>query len=244
MKRTIFIIFFTLLTFSLSYSQPKNEVRAAWVTTAYGLDWPRTRSTSTEKMQRQQSDLLKILDKLKAANFNTVLFQVRSRGDVYYRSQIEPMSIYLTDKLNGDPGYDPLTFAVDECHKRGMECIAWMVSIPLGSRRHVASLGKYSALRHTHGGIVTGYKSEYYLNPANPETKVYLMDIVREIATNYDVDGFVFDYLRYPEYAAASFDKAEYNKYAEGRPWLNGVATILPRLFVISIMASRLSSHG
>ena len=155
-----FIIFFSLFfLFTGTFAQPKYEVRAAWLTTAYGLDWPRTRATSPEKMRKQKADLLIILDKLKAANFNTVLFQARSRDDVFYYSKYEPMNQYMTDKIAGDPGYDPLAFVVDECHKRGMECYAWVVAIPLGSRKHVAALGKRSALYHT-SGICTPYKTE------------------------------------------------------------------------------------
>lgn len=217
-KKTLYIFIFIYIPFCALCAQPKYEVRAAWLTTAYGLDWPRfTRANTPEKMRKQKSDLLNILDKLQAAHFNTVLFQARSRGDVFYRSAIEPMCYVLTDKLNGDPGYDPLAFVVDECHKRGMECYAWIVTIPLGSKRHVTSLGRYSPLYHTQGGICTPYKTEYFLNPANPNTKVYLMDIAREITEKYDIDGFVFDYLRYPEYASNFPDQVFFQKNANGR---------------------------
>jgi uncharacterized lipoprotein YddW (UPF0748 family) len=218
MNKSFLIILSLLFPFTITYAQPKYEVRAAWVTTAYGLDWPRTKATSNESMRKQQTELIRILDKLKAANFNTVLFQTRSRDDVYYRSKIEPMAAVLTGKVNGDPGYDPLQFAIDESHKRGMECIAWIVSIPLGSKSHVKSFGKLSALYHTHDGICIPYRTDYFLNPSNPSTKDYLMDIVREITTGYDIDGIVFDYLRYPENAVNFFpDKKEYDKYGNGR---------------------------
>lgn len=217
MKRASIILFLSLFTYYFAAAQPKHEVRAAWLATAYGLDWPRTRANTLEKMRKQQADLLTILDKLKAANFNTVLFQARSRDDVYYYSKIEPMSQWMTDKIAGDPGYDPLDFAVKECHKRGMECYAWVVAIPLGSKRHVAALGKRSALYHT-SGICTPFKTEYFLNPAKPDTKMYLMDLCREMAENYDIDGFVFDYLRYPEYCGERFpDMNEYRKNGNGK---------------------------
>lgn len=105
-------------------------MRAAWITAVYGLDWPRAKATSAAGIRKQQEELVEILDKLKAANFNTILFQTRTRGDVLYRSDIEPFNSILTGKVGQDPGYDPLAFAVEECHKRGMECHAWMVSIP------------------------------------------------------------------------------------------------------------------
>ncbi len=99
------------------------------LTALYGLDWPRTRAVSPQSIRKQKEELVDILDKLKAANFNTVLFQTRTRGDVLYPSSIEPFNSILTGKSDGNPGYDPLAFAIEECHKRGMECHAWMVTI-------------------------------------------------------------------------------------------------------------------
>ena len=123
-----------LLLLAPAKAQPKYEVRAAWVTAVYGLDWPRTKATTPTAIRRQQEELTDILDKLKAANFNTILFQTRTRGDVLYHSSIEPYNSILTGKVDGDPGYDPLAFAVRECHKRGMECHAWMVAILWGTK--------------------------------------------------------------------------------------------------------------
>ena len=200
------------------YAQsPKHEVRAAWVTAVYGLDWPSTQATTPAQAEQQKAELLEILDRLKAANFNTVLFQTRTRGDVLYRSDIEPYNAILTGKTGRDPGYDPLAFAVEECHKRGMECHAWMVTIPLGGRKHVASLGKQSVTRRK-PEICVPYKREYFLNPGHPQTKVYLMSLVREVVERYDVDGVHFDYLRYPERASSRFpDRYYYRKYGNGR---------------------------
>lgn len=242
MKKVLICLILLFLPIYYSYSQPKYEVRAAWVTTAYGLDWPKTKATSPENMRKQQTEMILLLDKLKAANFNTVILQVRSRGDVFYRSKIEPFCDVLTGKINGDPGYDPLEFTVRECHKRGMECQAWIVSLPLGSKRHVASLGKYNALHHTHG-ICVPFKTEYFLNAGNPDTKSYLMDIVREIINNYDVDGLIFDYLRYPEYCGNNYpDKADYAKYKNGRSlveWRRDNITDIVRYLYNNVKASK-----
>ena len=112
----------------------------------------------------------------------------------FYRSDIEPFNSILTGKTGGDPGYDPLAFAIEECHKRGMECHAWMVTIPLGNRKHVAALGKESVTKKKRA-ICVPYKREYFLNPGHPQTKEYLMSLVREVVERYDVDG---DTLRLP----------------------------------------------
>ena len=77
---------------------PKKEVRAVWLTTIYGLDWPRNRATDANSRRAHQADLCRILDRLSEANFNTVFFQVRLRGDVLYRSAIEPFAKILTER--------------------------------------------------------------------------------------------------------------------------------------------------
>ena len=213
----LLIVFSFLILFNLSAQPvPKYEVRAAWITAVYGLDWPRTKATTPASIQKQKEELVEILDKLKEANFNTVLFQARTRGDVLYKSDIEPYNSVLTGKSGKDPGYDPLAFAVEECHKRGMECHAWMVTIPLGGRKHVASLGKQSVTRRQ-PKICVPYKREYFLNPGNPKTKEYLMSLVKEVVERYDVDGVHFDYLRYPERAFRFPDSYDYRKYGNGR---------------------------
>ena len=213
----LLIVFSFLILFNLSAQPaPKYEVRAAWITAVYGLDWPRTKATTPASIQKQKEELVETLDKLKEANFNTVLFQARTRGDVLYKSDIEPYNSILTGKSGKAPVSDPLVFAVEECHKRGMECHAWMVTIPLGGRKHVASLGKQSVTRRQ-PKICVPYKREYFLNPGNPKTKEYLMSLVKEVVERYDVDGVHFDYLRYPERAFRFPDSYDYRKYGNGR---------------------------
>lgn len=239
-------IIFLLLSLSLllplrGSAQPKHEVRAAWITAVYGLDWPQTKATSPQKVKQQQKELTDILDKLQEANFNTVLFQARTRGDVLYSSKIEPYNSILTGHSGGDPGYDPLAFAVEECHKRGMECHAWMVTIPLGGRRHVASLGK-SSVTKKYPNICTPYKSEYFLNPGEPATKDYLMGLVNEVISRYDVDGVHFDYLRYPENALRFNDSRQFRKYGRGRSlqdWRRNNITEIVRFIYRGVKAQK-----
>jgi uncharacterized lipoprotein YddW (UPF0748 family) len=215
MNRLLTLLFLLVIS-SVAGAQPKYEVRAAWITAAYGLDWPRSKATTREGVRRQQQELERILDCLKEANFNTVIFQTRMRGDVSYRSEIEPYSSVFTGTVGGSPGYDPLAFAVSECHKRGMECHAWMVAVPLGGKKHVESLGKMSVTKRKRD-ICVAYKNEYFLNPGNPATKEYLMRLVSEVVSRYDVDGVQFDYLRYPERAVKFPDDNEYRRYGKGR---------------------------
>lgn len=111
---------------------PKYEVRAVWLTTIGGLDWPHSYAQTETSIIKQKKELIDILDKLKKANINTILFQTRIRGTVIYPSSIEPWDGCCSGFPGKSPGYDPLEFAIAECHKRGMELHAWIVTIPVG----------------------------------------------------------------------------------------------------------------
>ena len=168
------------------------------ITTLGGLDWPSQKATSPAGIERQKKELCNILDKLQEANFNTVLFQTRLRGDVIYPSALECFAESLTGHTGQNPGYDPLKFAIEECHRRGMEIHAWMVAIPIGNKRQVGLQGKQSVVRK-HPELCKQFRGSWYLDPGNPGTAGYLSLMVREIVANYDIDGIHLYYIRYPE---------------------------------------------
>ncbi|WP_462340802.1 glycoside hydrolase family 10 protein, partial [Paraprevotella clara] len=128
-------------------SSPKRETRAVWLTTFSSLDWPKNKATSPVGIKAQQDELCRILDRLKEVNINTVLLQTRVRGSVIYPSAIEPWDGCLTGTPGRAPGYDPLAFAVRECHKRGMELHAWLVAIPCFKVSAATRMGNRSVLK-------------------------------------------------------------------------------------------------
>ena len=208
------IFLWTTLPF---HAHEKYEVRATWITTLGGLDWPSYKANSPQSIKLQKEELCTILDKLKAAHFNTILFQTRLRGDVIYPSQFETFSECLTGRTGKNPGYDPLQFAIEECHKRGMDLHAWVVTIPVGSKRQVKLLGKQSIVAKR-PSICKQFNGNWYLDPGHPETVNYLSKIVREIVTRYDIDGLHFDYIRYPEHGKNFPDMSNYKRYGRKKP--------------------------
>ena len=216
MRTFLFTITIFLLTITQTVAQPKYEIRATWLTTLGGMDWPRHKATSAEGIRRQQQELCNILDRLKEANFNTVMMQTRLRGDLIYPSAIETFPEALTGKSGKNPGYDPLAFAIEECHKRGMELHAWIVTIPAGNNRQVKLLGKHSVVKK-YRQICKQHDRAWFLDPGHPKTADYLSNIVREIVTKYDVDGIHFDYIRYPENAHRFPDRDTHRKYGKGK---------------------------
>ena len=177
------------------WKMPKREVRAVWLTTIGGLDWPHSYAQNELMAGRQKQELRDILDKLQRAGINTVLFQARVRGTVVYPSQLEPWDGCLSGVPGRSPGYDPLAFAIDECHKRGMELHAWMVTIPVGKWNALGC----KTLRNKYPHLIKRIGEEGYMDPENTATATYLANFCKEITDRYDVDGIHLDYIRYPE---------------------------------------------
>ena len=100
------------------------EFRAAWVATVANIDWPSKPGLSTWDQQRE---LLTILDRSTALGLNAIIFQIRPGADAFYASPYEPWSQFLTGRQGRapEPPWDPLAFAVEQAHKRGLELHAW-----------------------------------------------------------------------------------------------------------------------
>lgn len=193
-----------------SYCQvpPKREVRAVWMTTIGGLDWPKTYAHTTRTIEKQKQELCTLLDKLRKANFNTVLLQTRIRGTVIYPSKYEPWDGCISGKPGVSPGYDPLSFAIEECHKRGMECQAWIVCIPVGKPNGVGAKN----LKQKHKELLMNIDNEIFMRPEKQGTAEYIASICREISHNYDIDGIHLDYIRYPENMKLSISRTHARK--------------------------------
>ncbi|MBQ0048649.1 MAG: family 10 glycosylhydrolase [Bacteroidales bacterium] len=197
-------------------NSPKREARAVWLTTLSGLDWPRTKATSAASRERQKAELCDILDRLQRIHVNTILLQTRVRASTIYPSQIEPWDVALTGSYGGDPGYDPLQFAIEEAHRRGMELHAWVVTMPAYKIAVAKQMGK-AALHLKHPALMKKHNDQYYLDPSQPATADYLARICEEIVSRYDVDGIHFDYIRYPEGAKGFADDDSYKRYGAGK---------------------------
>lgn len=195
---------------------PKHEVRAVWLTTLSSLDWPTAKATSEAGRRKQKEELCQLLDQLQACHINTVVLQTRIRGSVIYPSKIEPWDPCLTGQFDRDPGYDPLAFAIEETHRRGMELHAWVVTVPAFKVVNAKKMGKRS-LMSTHPELLRKHGEQYYLDPGMPGSSSYLASICREIVKGYDIDGIHFDYIRYPEQPESFPDDSTYKKYGKGQ---------------------------
>ena len=192
----------------------KKEIRAAWIATVNNLDWPATKNNA----EAQKSELISLLNLSQSLNFNAVIFHIRPNADAFYASELEPWSYFLTGEQGKNPGYDPLKFAVDEAHKRGMELHAWMNPYRIGSPS-IALAPTHVAVKNPSWMIT--FNGTRYFNPGLPEVRAHLVEVVKDIVSRYDVDAIHFDDYFYPSGAKAANpfvfdDQAAYLKYGNG----------------------------
>lgn len=173
--------------------EPKHEVRAVWLTTVNSLDWP----GSTDPDEQRES-LRGIVENLKAANFNTIYFQVRSRADAFYRSEYEPWASQLTGSFGKDPGWDPLEFLIETAHGRQMEVHAWFNTYIAWTKKEPPPRTKPLHIFYQHPEWLQQVAGEWWFDPGNPASTEYLVKVAIDLAVRYDLDGIQFDFLRYP----------------------------------------------
>ncbi len=191
------------------FGQHKREFRGAWIQAVNAQFQGMSRET-------MQSTLTYQLNELQKDGVNAIIFQVRPECDALYVSQLEPWSRFLTGVQGRNPGWDPLAWMVQECHKRGMEIHAWI-------NPYRAKTAGTKALANSHvcverPGCYFEYNGQYILNPGLPENRDYICQVAKDIITRYDVDGFHIDDYFYP-YPAAGIsipDEAQFAKYNLG----------------------------
>lgn len=231
MKKASFLILSVLLVFQGIKAAPKEEFRAVWVATVERLDWPSSSNVSSQKNQ-----LITILNTLESYHFNAIIFQVRPACDAFYDSKIEPWSNWLTgtEGKAPDPYYDPLAFVIEEAHKRGIEVHAWFN--PYRARKGNAGTS-VNHVFNTHPEWILaigskqeglGYKSlderefseskevSYILDPGKEVVRNYVLSVIVDVATRYDIDGVHMDDYFYPYSGMSNEDAATFNEENRG----------------------------
>lgn len=175
----------------------KREVRGVWLATVSQIDWPTTAGITLAVRRNQQNEMMKYLDILQEANINAVYFQARPMADAMYKSSYEPSSSFLTGTRGARLAWDPLEFVVDECHKRGMECHAW-VNPYRWARSSDPRWSTAFDKELIEKGMLISYNNNVIFNPALEATREHIVNVCREMVENYDIDGIIFDDYFYP----------------------------------------------
>ena len=173
------------------------ELRGAWVAAVSNIDWPSRSGLSTAE---QKAELIAILDRLVALRMNAVVLQVRPAADALYASEREPWSTYLTGRQGRAPSpyYDPLQFAIDEAHRRGLELHAWFNPFrafhPSGARGDTAR----THVAKTRRGLVRRYGNQLWMDPGDPEVRRRSLEVIADVVRRYDIDAVHLDDYFYP----------------------------------------------
>lgn len=187
MKKSIIFLLLGLLNIQLFADNPKHEFRATWLTN--GIDWPKS-----HRVDQQKESLCNILDIMARGNMNVACLHVRVFCDAMYQSSYEPWSSSLTGTRGGDPGYDPLAFAIEEAHKRGIELHAWVNPFRVTSS---GTLDTTDLVWKNAGQWIIKYNNSSFkgqiIDPGYPEAREYVHKVLMEIVENYDIDGILMD---------------------------------------------------
>ena len=176
------------------YAADKKDMRAVWISTVYSADYPSTINNE----DAQKEEFIEKLEQAQALGLNTVVVQVRPKGDAFYESDLNPWSAVLTGVQGVDPGYDPMAFMIRETHKRGMEFHAWMNPYRITTSGTDLSALSVDNMARKHPDWILTYNNAMYYDPANEDVQDYICDTVEEIVENYDVDAIHFDDYFYP----------------------------------------------
>jgi uncharacterized lipoprotein YddW (UPF0748 family) len=210
-------LFLTFLSFvSMAQNSPKREFRGAWITTVGNIDFPSSKTLTTDQ---QKNEFINILNQHQQSGLNAVVVQIRNNGDALYQSSLEPWSEVLTGKQGQAPNpfYDPLAFMIDEAHKRGMEFHAWFnpyravpnVNTTVLADNHIAK---------TRPDILLAFGNLRILDPGHPDSRSWVTKVVMDVVRRYDIDAVHFDdyFYPYPSTGVSFNDDSTYAKYNRG----------------------------
>ncbi|HID38933.1 MAG TPA: hypothetical protein EYP36_05410, partial [Calditrichaeota bacterium] len=192
-----FLFVFLLSVGNITIATDNSEFRAIWVVT-----WEHINSGLDA--EQNKANVRTILDNVKKANMNAVLWQVRQSGTAYYNSTYEPWGKYAG---YNNPGYDPLAYAIQEAHKRGIELHAWfnVFNVSDTVSGTIAKEHPDWICTNEDGVFMTKYRSA---SPGLQAVRDYTVNVAMEIVRNYDIDGFHLDYIRWNEYDDDDMKKA------------------------------------
>ncbi len=212
---SLLAIFFILIT-SCCYSQSKHEFRAAWVASVDNIDWPSRKGLSVDS---QKVEFINLLEMHKRNGLNAVIVQIRPATDAFYPSQYEPWSEWLNG-VQGKPPvayYDPLDFMIRETHKRGMEFHAWCNPYRAEFTLNKSSIAP-THITKIHPEWFLTYGDKRYFDPGNKEAQQFVVRVIRDVVSRYQVDAIHFDDYFYPyRIAGKEFgDSLTWVRYGKG----------------------------
>lgn len=213
MKRFIcYIIGLIIISAVMTAGNPKREFRGAWLHVIGQSQWQNKTTEQAKAYIRDQ------FDRLQQAGCNAVIFQVRPTADAVYKSELEPWSAWLTGKRGKAPSplWDPMEYAVEEAHKRGLEFHAWLNPYRVTSTAKEVLPAEHISNKYPERFF--RYNGQILFDPAYQENRDFICEVVADILDRYDVDAIHIDDYFYPYPAAGKAipDDKSYARFGNG----------------------------
>ena len=218
MKRDL-IIFVAILSLSLKGRAGEGfypSFRGAWIATVANIDWPTAEAVGdTEK---QQAEMIWLLDSLEAIGINAIIFQVRPTADALYYSELEPTSHWLTGKQGGTLSWDPLEWTIEQAHQRNMEVHVWLNPYRVNLAKTDTSEICADHIWRKHPEWFWEYNKQWYFDPGLDVTREWICTVVQDIVTRYDIQAIHMDdyFYPYPSGGKPIPDTKTFAKYPRG----------------------------
>jgi uncharacterized lipoprotein YddW (UPF0748 family) len=214
MVKYLFVFLVVLCCGVYAQVLPKYEFRAVWVATVNNIDWPSKPGLSTEQQKKEVIDILNMHSK---NGMNAIILQIRPAADAFYKSDFEPWSKYLTGVQGKAPSpfYDPLQFWIEECHKRNLEFHAWLNPFRVAQSATEPIAANHIAFKHP--DWIVNYGDKLYFDPGVPQAREFVIKVVTDIVSRYDIDAIHFDDYFYPYPLKEDFpDENSFTQYNRG----------------------------
>ena len=223
--RTCAIAALGLLTAAQAFADnpPKREFRSAWLATVWAIDWPSTTGRTSSVQATQKSGLDAYINAYESINANGVCFQVRSMADAMYQSSLAPWSQFVSGTRGTSPGWDPLAYAIEQCHAKGLECYAWLNPYRWSSTGTISGTTSFDNQWKNNGWALSN-GSYVVLNPGKEEVRKHIVAVCKEIVENYAIDGFLFDDYFYP--AGGTDEDSSAGDYSDYQAYKNAGGTM------------------
>lgn len=193
--RHFFRFVFALIVFSFAGSVfvKAEELRGAWVTSVWNLNYPSRPGMSVEAQKRE---IVSILNVAKSVGLNALFVQVRPESDALYASRLEPWSHYVSGKQGRSPGFDPLETFIREGRRRGIGIHAWLNPFRAAVNHKKSRHKSHISRRFPEATLRVG--NSLWMDPGSSAVRDFILRVVADITSRYDVAGIHFDDYFYP----------------------------------------------
>lgn len=213
------ILLFVLCSLLFAPLSAQIAFRGAWIATVANIDWPSAEAVgNTEK---QQAEMIFLLDSLQSLGINAIIFQVRPTSDALYNSELEPVSHWLTGtqgSWNEQTRWDPLAWTITEAHQRNMEVHVWLNPYRVNLAVTDTSVLAPDHLMRRHPEWFWCYNKQWYFDPGLDETREWICTIVQDLVDRYNIQAIHMDdyFYPYPAGGKALPDEQTFARFPRG----------------------------